>query len=247
MLWSAGAVGQPAILDEAAVPEPEAGAMPRHSATVRVTHWLVTAAFFGLLVSGIAILLAHPRLYWGETGGLGGPSLIDLPIPLSLGHSGWGRSLHFLSGWICVLTGIAYLLSGFVSGHLNNDLMPAGGERVGGIWSALRVGLRWSRPREEELLSYNPLQRLAYAFVIFLLFPVIALSGLAMSPAITSVVPELVESFGGQQSARTVHFFASSMLVCFVMVHVGMVCRPGFVRRMRGMITGSVGAARDSL
>src|SRR5215468_9992264 len=40
----------------------------RHFALVRMTHWLTAAGFISLLVSGIAILLAHPRLYWGETG-----------------------------------------------------------------------------------------------------------------------------------------------------------------------------------
>jgi cytochrome b subunit of formate dehydrogenase len=35
---------------------------------VRVTHWITTLAFICLLLSGIAILLAHPRLDWGETG-----------------------------------------------------------------------------------------------------------------------------------------------------------------------------------
>ena len=98
--------------------------------------------------------------------------------------------------------------------------------------------LRWSRPAEEELLRYNVLQKLTYLCVIFVLFPLIILSGLAMSPAITSVVPLLVDGFGGQQSARTVHFFLASFLVLFVVVHIAMVCRAGFARRMRGMITG---------
>lgn len=62
----------------------------RHSALVRVTHWLTAASFAALAVSGIAILLAHPRLYWGETGALGTPSLVDLPLPMLLtGQSGW--------------------------------------------------------------------------------------------------------------------------------------------------------------
>lgn len=41
---------------------------PRHSAVVRIAHWLVTIAFFALLVTGVEILISHPRLYWGETG-----------------------------------------------------------------------------------------------------------------------------------------------------------------------------------
>ena len=53
----------------------------RFSAVVRVTHWLTTLSFIGLLVSGVAILLAHPRLYWGETGALGGPYVLAFPLP----------------------------------------------------------------------------------------------------------------------------------------------------------------------
>lgn len=57
---------------------------PRHSALVRVTHWINALSFIALVLSGIAILLAHPRLYWGETGAVGAPSLIDLPLPFVL-------------------------------------------------------------------------------------------------------------------------------------------------------------------
>ena len=79
---------------------------------MRVTHWINLVSFIALVVSGIAILLAHPRFYWGETGSVGTRSLIDLPLPFVLtGQTGWGRSLHFLSAWICVLNGAAYLLA----------------------------------------------------------------------------------------------------------------------------------------
>jgi len=40
-----------------------------------------------------------------------------------------------------------------------------------------------------------------------------------MSPAVTSVFPALVTVFGGQQSARTIHFFAACILVLFLVVH----------------------------
>ena len=61
----------------------------RHSTFVRITHWIAAASFAALIYSGIAILLAHPRLYWGETGALGTASLIDLPLPMILtGQSG---------------------------------------------------------------------------------------------------------------------------------------------------------------
>src|SRR5436189_1174745 len=91
------------------VPDADVATAPRHSVIVRVTHWISTVSFVALVVSGIGILLSHPRLYWGETGGLGGPSILDLPLPFMLnGPSGWGRYLHFQSAWLAVLTGLLY-------------------------------------------------------------------------------------------------------------------------------------------
>lgn len=90
----------------------------RHSLLVRITHWLTAGSFIALVVSGVAILLAHPRLYWGETGALGTPSLVDLPLPMILtGQSGWGRYLHFLAAWLCVLTAFAYVPQSTRRGH----------------------------------------------------------------------------------------------------------------------------------
>ncbi len=78
--------------------------------------------------------------------------------------------------------------------------------------------------------------------VIFVLFPLIIWTGLAMSPAVASALPFTVTAFGGQQSARTIHFFVTLSLVLFVLVHVMMVILAGFRNRMRAMITGRVSA-----
>jgi thiosulfate reductase cytochrome b subunit len=218
----------------------------RHSAVVRITHWITAAGFFALLVSGIAILIAHPRLYWGDTGGVGTPSLIDLPIPFMIGHSGWGRYLHFLSAWICVFTGVIYSFFGLLTQHFRRNLLPAKADLA---WSRIsRIlwnDLRLKRPTEAEALSYNAVQRLAYLAVVFVLFPLIILSGLAMSPAIASVVPALRSGFGGQQSARTIHFFVAGALVLFLFVHIAMVCLAGFTDRMRAMLTGHSAAGKE--
>src|SRR4029077_4002704 len=214
---------------------------PRHSAVVRVTHWITAASFIALLVSGIAILIAHPRLYWGETGGVGTPSLIDLPIPFMIGHSGWGRYLHFLSAWVSVLTGLLYVIYGLLTAHFRRNLLPAKADLAWGpisrmVWN----DLRWKRPAEDEALACNALQRLTYLAVVFVLFPLIILSVLAMSPAIASVVPVLRSGFGGQQAARTIHFFVAAALVLFVCVHIAMVCLAGFTHRVGAMIAGHV-------
>ena len=198
----------------------------RHSAVVRITHWINAVAFCGLLVSGIAILLAHPRLYWGETGGVGTPSLLDLPLPFLLGgQSGWGRSLHFLSAWVCIVNGLLYVVHGLLVGHFREHLVPA------------RTGTQ----------AYNVLQQLTYLTVVFVLFPLMIWTGLAMSPAITSVFPALVDVLGGQQSARTVHFFVTSLLVAFLVVHISMVSLAGFTNHVRAMLTGHHAVRREPI
>lgn len=214
---------------------------PRHSAWVQVTHWVTAVAFFVLVLSGVAILLAHPRLYWGETGHLGTPSLLDLPLPfvLDVPIRGPGRYLHFLAAWVSLFAGLVYVSRGLLARHFTRNLLPARGDltrrAIGGV---VRGHLRFQRSSEEELATYNVVQRLAYTTVVFVLFPMVFWTGLAMSPAVTSVFPFLVTVFGGQQSARTIHFFLACALVLFVLVHVALVWQTGFKSRMRAMITG---------
>jgi thiosulfate reductase cytochrome b subunit len=191
--------------------------MKAHPRFVRITHWTHTVAFLALVVSGVAILLAHPRLYWGESGAFGSPALLDLPLPLSLDQSGWGRSLHFLAAWICVLNGALYVTMGLVLGHFKGRMVTA---------SAV-----------EDPDAYNRLQRAAYLVVVFVLLPLVILTGLSMSPAVMAAVP-IVDLFAGHQSARTIHFVVAVALAFFFLIHLVMVSRAGVGRRMRRMITG---------
>ncbi len=224
---------------------------PRHSALVRVTHWITTLCFFALLLSGSEIVISHPRFYWGETGNDLTQPWFKLPIPASRNfvpsgygyvmpdQNGWSRYLHFQSAWLVVFTGLLYLIFGLVSGHFRKHLLPSAQDRS---WHAFirNVGghLRFQRPGPEEAWSYNLLQRISYLVVIFILFPFEIWTGLAMSPAFVSAVPAAVNLLGGQQSARTLHLFASVALVLFVVVHVFMIFWAGFWRRTRAMFTG---------
>ncbi len=223
----------------------------RHSALVRVTHWITTLSFLALLLTGVEILISHPRFYWGETGNVLTPALFKIPIPASRAtvptgygyvlpdQNGWSRYLHFQSAWVAVLTGLLYVAFGFVSGHFRRDLLPPWADlSPRGLAGVIARHLRFSPARAEEISSYNVLQRLAYLFVIFILFPLVIWTGLAMSPGIASAFPAAVTVLGGQQSARTLHFFVSVLLVLFLLVHIGMVCVSGFRNRMRAMITG---------
>jgi len=241
------AMAESAYIAGLAVQDSHRLASPRFSLVVRITHWITTLSFFGLLVSGVAIFLAHPRLYWGETGGVGARYIIAFPLPfMKGGPSGWGRSLHFLSAWVCILTGLLYVLSGIFKQHLRKHLLPAKGDLS---WNSIarvvsnHVHLR--RPAREESLGYNVLQRLTYLAVVFALFPLIIWTGFAMSPAIVSVFPMVVTVLGGQQTARTIHFFIAGLLVLFLVIHVAMLWLAGFTTRVRAMVTGQGAAGKE--
>jgi len=256
-------LGSAQLPAEASVPSrvstaPVTKLAPRHSALVRVTHWITFLCFFALLVTGIEIVISHPRFYWGETGTVLTTPLFQLPIPSSrrlvpTGYSyvlpdqnGWSRALHFEAAWIAVLTGLLYVISGLLTRHFRKDLVPSKADLS---WRALLTSfvkpLRFERPTDAEASSYNGLQRLTYLFVIFVLFPLVIWSGLAMSLGFISAFPWSVTLLGGRQSARTIHFFVSLALVLFLFVHVLMVCLAGFRSRTGAMITGRIGTHKE--
>jgi thiosulfate reductase cytochrome b subunit len=224
---------------------------PRHSLFVRVTHWITVLCFFALIFSGAEIVISHPRFYWGETGNVLTEPLFKIPIPSSRNlvptgygyvmpdQNGWSRALHFQTAWLLVLTGLMYAIFAFLTGHLRKNLLPGKADLSWGSFASVIASHLHLRPlRGEDAWSYNVLQRITYLFVIFILFPLVIWTGLALSPAFDSAVPAAVTWLGGRQSARTLHFLVSLALVLFLVVHILLVWRAGFVNRTRAMITG---------
>ena len=230
----------------------------RHFVFVRITHWINTICFFALLLTGIEIVISHPRFYWGETGNVTTTPLFKIPIPSSRAlvptgygyvlpdQNGWSRALHFQSAWLGVLTGLFYAICGLFTGHFRKNLLPSKAELSWrGLWQEAADRLRFKRPSEAEGSSYNVLQRLSYLFVIFVLFPLVIWTGLALSPAFDSAFPATVNLLGGRQSARTLHFFVSVALVLFLVIHLMMIFLAGFWSRTRAMITGRIGTRKE--
>ena len=238
-----------------------------HTRWVRVTHWIVAASVLTLAVSGFTILMAHPRLYWGAVGNDLTPAIIELPVSRNYRHGGWepstpsfpdggramsairtydilnenswARSLHFLTAWLLVVTGASYLIAGIFSGHLRRNLLPRQGELTARhLREDLTAHLRPHTPPARGGPPYALLQKCTYCGVVFLGLPLMVLTGLAMSPAITAAYPLLADVFGGTQSARTIHFCVFVALILFVLIHVAMVSLSGFRRQMRAMTFG---------
>lgn len=177
--------------------------------------------------------------------------------PEYLGFPGWatipsfrdlatGRVVHFFFAWILVGALAVWLVASIANQHLWRDIILKPRdlrELPKDILDHLR--LRFTHGR-----SYSPLQKLAYFVVFAILFPVIILTGLTMSPGMDAAWPWLLDIFGGRQTARTIHFTVMVLLVAFFVIHIVMVILAGPINELRSMITGyyrvSPGAEADA-
>jgi thiosulfate reductase cytochrome b subunit len=162
------------------------------------------------------------------------PWWVTIPSYQSLAE---GRRWHFFFAWVFALNGLAYLLYGFAARHFQRDLKPTRHD-LRNIGRSILDHLRFRHARGEAAKRYNVLQKVAYMTVIFVLLPLMIVTGITMSPGIDSAAPWLPEIFGGRQSARTIHFFTACAVVLFVIVHVLEVLLAGFFNEMRSIVTG---------
>lgn len=219
----------------------------RHRLPTRIWHWLNAITVFIMLMSGLMILNAHPRLYWGEFGANFDNAWLDLgPRPFP----GWAtipsyyslaaaRRWHLAFAWLFVLGLAFFLIVSLWNRHVQRDLIPTGREMtLRHIWTDIADHARLRFPTGEAALRYNILQKLSYAGVIFLLLPLLILTGLTMSPAMNAAWPWLLDLFGGRQSARSIHFLCAAGVSGFIVVHIAMVALTGPFNEIRSMVTG---------
>src|SRR5437660_1608826 len=50
----------------------------RHTVATRILHWVNALCVFILLMSGLQIFNAHPRLYWGQYGANADPAVLEM-------------------------------------------------------------------------------------------------------------------------------------------------------------------------
>jgi thiosulfate reductase cytochrome b subunit len=165
----------------------------------------------------------------------GFPQWATLPGPQWLAM---GRLWHFAFAWLFVINSLLFLAYAVAGGHLSRDLLPTKAD-LARLPREIVHHLKLEFPKGEGARRYNALQKLAYVFVIFLLGPLVVLTGLTMSPTMDSAFPALPWIFGGRQSARTIHFICAFSFLGFFIVHVAMVILSGAWNNLRSMITGS--------
>jgi thiosulfate reductase cytochrome b subunit len=150
-----------------------------------------------------------------------------------------GRRWHFFFAWMFALNGAIYLLTSLIGRHLRRDLLPTRAQlSPRHIMHEIADHARLRFAKGEDARRYNVLQKLAYLGVILVLLPLMALTGMTMSPSLDATFPWLLDLFGGRQSARSIHFIAASLVVAFVVLHLVMVVLSGLWNNLRSMVTG---------
>ncbi|WP_230772746.1 cytochrome b/b6 domain-containing protein [Sphingomonas sp. Leaf4] len=217
----------------------------RHRLATRLWHWVNAVAIVILIGSGLMILNAHPRLYWGRYG-----ANFDAPWITFDRFPGWvtipqtynlalARNWHLSFALVLGFGLLAYMIVSLLNRHFQRDLTIRARELSRAHLTAdVKAHLAFRFHDPERPGDYNVLQKLSYALVLFALLPLVIATGIAMSPGLNAAFPWLLDLLGGRQSARSIHFLAASGITLFVIVHLVLVILAGAVNEVRSMLTG---------
>ena len=160
------------------------------------------------------------------------PGWLTIPAYQSLAD---GRRWHLFFAWIMIVCGIAYVAAGLIRGDVQQLIL-----RKEDLPKILPMQLYYFRLRKEAPPhgKYNPLQKTAYTLVIFVMGPLLVLTGLALSPGFDAWFAPFTSLFGGRQFARLWHFAFMLFLTGFLFVHLTLVSTTGIFNHIRSMITG---------
>jgi thiosulfate reductase cytochrome b subunit len=172
------------------------------------------------------------------TSGIGGyasrafPSWITIPAYQDLAD---GRRWHFFFGWAAAVAWLTWLVSSAIKGNLKEIVLRP--SDLPKLWpmQAYYLKLRRTPP---PIGLYNPLQKASYTVVLFVLAPLVVLTGISLSPGVDAIAHPLTWIFGGRQFARLWHFTGMLLLIGFWLIHTFQVATQGVVNELRSMITG---------
>jgi len=217
----------------------------RHALATRLWHWVNAVAVVILIGSGLMILNAHPRLYWGRYGANFDhawltfdrfPGWVTIPQTYNLALA---RNWHLTFALVLGFGLLAYMIASLVNRHFQRDLAIKRRELSRRhLLADIRAHFAFRFHDPEAPGDYNVLQKLSYVLVIFGLLPLMIVTGIAMSPGLNAAFPWMLELFGGRQSARSIHFLAAGGITLFVIVHLVLVILAGAFNEVRSMITG---------
>lgn len=235
---------------------------------IRLTHWFNFLFLTLLLRSGLAILAAHPKLYWNihawptsEWLRLTRKKMPKdrmwcstdeeqpwphwLALPGGEDALGLGRYWHFFNAISWIVVGLLYVVLLFISPQWQR-LVPTSWDIIPCAWRTMIAYLTFHTPEPDNplysiaagKLPFNALQQLTYCGLIFVLTPFQILTGLAQSPSMIGRFPWYMRLFGNRQAARSLHFIGLVSFVGFFAIHMVMVVWHGFAEEMDKMVLG---------
>ncbi|GAA3766335.1 hypothetical protein GCM10022240_18560 [Microbacterium kribbense] len=237
------------------VERPDSQQLAGFPAWVSWQHFLNLFFMIFIIRSGVQILTDHPRLYWTRHSTPGSewfrfqkpvpddplwtakqdsvnvPGWIGLP---GLRHSiGLARWWHLGVDTLWLLNGIVFVILLFVTGHWTR-LVPTSWDVFP---NALSVAIQYASlnwPLEHGWYAYNSLQLLAYFITVFIAAPLALITGLGMSPALSTRM-RWVSSRFSIQVARSLHFLVLCWFLMFIVIHVTLVFTTGALANLNHM------------
>ncbi|MET4705225.1 molybdopterin-dependent oxidoreductase [Frigoribacterium sp. UYMn621] len=218
-------------------------------------HFLNLFFMIFIIRSGITILSDHPRLYWTRHSTPGKDWFrIQKPVPANplytakedsitlpngVGLPGRRHSIGLARWWhlgidtLWLANGIVFYVLLFATGQwmrlipLHWDVIP----------NSISVGIQYLSldwPSENGWNNYNSLQLIAYFITVFIAAPLALVTGLGMSPALSTRFRR-VSSVFSIQVARSLHFLVLCWFLFFILVHVSLVITTGALRNLNHM------------
>ena len=217
----------------------------RHRVATRLWHWINAITIFIMIGSGLTISNAHPHLYWGNYGANFDHPWLSLPrwpgwLTIPTGYNlALARRWHLLFALVLGFGLLAFMIASLINRHFQRDLRVRAGELAPrSLLHDLKEHLAFRFHDPANPAAFNIFQKLSYVLVIFILIPLMILTGLTLSPGMDAAWPWLLDIFGGRSSARSIHFIAAAGLAGFIIVHLVLVILAGPLNEVGSMITG---------
>ncbi len=222
------------------------------SAWVGVQHFLNLFLMIFIVRSGVQILSDHPRLYWTRHSTPGRDWFrIQKPVPADplwtakqdsislpgqvglpgIRHSiGLARWWHLGTDTLWLLNGVVFYVLLFATPQWGR-VVPTSWEVFPNAASVLIQYLSLDWPTEHGWVAYNSLQLIAYFVTIFVAAPLALVTGLGMSPALSTRFKRISRVLS-IQTARSLHFLVLVWFLLFTVVHVTLALTTGALRNL---------------
>jgi thiosulfate reductase cytochrome b subunit len=242
-------------------PAPSPGAVTGTPVWVGVQHFLNLFLLVFIMRSGLQILSDHPRLYWTRhstpgrdwfriqepvpTDPLWTAKQDSISLPGSVGLPGLRHSIGLARWWhlgvnvLWLANGLLFYVLLFATGQWRR-LVPTSWAAFPHALSVLVQYLSLDWPTENGWVAYNSLQQLAYFLTVFVAAPLAVLTGLGMSPALSTRFKR-VSTVLSIQTARSLHFLVLIWFLVFITTHVALVVTTGVLRNLNHIYTGRDG------